>query len=104
MERATPIFADQGACGSCWATAAVSAVEGHLEIQYGITSPLSTQFLVSCVPTPEKCGGTGGCGGATAEMAFEYMAQHGIPAASNWPYTSMNGDRGICDQILHEQQ
>merc|ERR1719191_2338619 len=102
MSKSVSFFSDQGACGSCWATAAVSALEGHLEIQYGLTSPLSTQFLVSCVPNPKKCGGTGGCQGATAELALEYIAQHGIPSAKTWPYTSISGDNGKCDEKKHD--
>eukprot|EP00746_Dinoflagellata_sp_MGD_P115137 gnl/MRDRNA2_/MRDRNA2_51363_c0_seq2.p1 gnl/MRDRNA2_/MRDRNA2_51363_c0~~gnl/MRDRNA2_/MRDRNA2_51363_c0_seq2.p1 ORF type:complete len:429 (-),score=83.12 gnl/MRDRNA2_/MRDRNA2_51363_c0_seq2:517-1803(-) len=102
MSRSTSFYSDQGACGSCWATAAVSALEGHLEIKYGVTSQLSSQFLVSCVPNPKKCGGTGGCKGATSEMALEYIAKHGIPSAKTWPYTSHSGDDGKCDEKKHE--
>lgn len=104
MARSQSFFSDQGACGSCWATAAVSALEGHLEIQYGITNQLSPQFLVSCVPNPKKCGGTGGCQGATAELALEYIAQHGIPSAQKWPYTSLDGDNGKCDREKHDMK
>jgi hypothetical protein len=38
---------------------------------------LSEQELVNCVANPQKCGGTGGCEGATAELGFEYIAANG---------------------------
>ena len=31
------------------------------------------------MPNSDSCGGTGGCNGATAELAFEYMQQYGLP-------------------------
>jgi cathepsin L len=102
MSRSASFHQDQGACGSCWATAAVSALESHLEVKYGKTSALSSQFLVSCVPNPKKCGGTGGCQGATSEMALEYIAKYGIPSAKTWPYTSLGGDSGKCDERRHK--
>jgi len=91
---------DQGACGSCWATAAIGCLQSHLEIKHGISNMLSTQALVSCTPNEHKCGGTGGCHGATTELAFEYITNHGIPANSDWPYKSFNGDNGECTPAL----
>jgi len=69
---------DQGACGSCWAHAAVAALEAHAELALGTTSLLSTQEIIDCTANPLKCGGTGGCHGATAELAFEQAQKHGI--------------------------
>ena len=37
------------------------------------------QELVSCMPNNDECGGVGGCQGATAELAFDYLAQYGLP-------------------------
>merc|ERR1719326_740375 len=100
LERSQHWFQDQGACGSCWATAAVACLQGHLEIKHGITDLLSTQALVSCTPNPRHCGGTGGCQGATAELAFEYIAKAGIPSDSKWPYMSFTGSNGKCTSHL----
>jgi cathepsin L len=100
LQRSQHWFQDQGACGSCWATAAIGALQGHLEIQNGYSDLLSTQSLVSCTPNPKHCGGTGGCQGATAELAFEYIAQNGIPADSKWPYLSFTGANGMCTPSL----
>merc|ERR1712190_62618 len=35
---------------------------------------------------PNKCGGTGGCEGATMELAFNLTAQSGIALESSLPY------------------
>jgi len=89
-------FQDQGACGSCWATAAISCVQSHLEIKHGTSAQLSTQAVVSCTPNERKCGGTGGCQGATAELALEYIASNGVPSDEHVPYISFTGNNGKC--------
>ena len=33
------------------------------------------QELVDCVPNPHACGGTGGCSGATVELAMNFVAR-----------------------------
>merc|ERR1719502_707146 len=43
---------DQGSCGSCWAVAAVGALEMHSELRRGTTQRVSYQQLVDCVPNP----------------------------------------------------
>eukprot|EP00388_Colpodella_angusta_P040291 GDKK01049790.1.p1 GENE.GDKK01049790.1~~GDKK01049790.1.p1 ORF type:complete len:194 (-),score=8.80 GDKK01049790.1:158-739(-) len=41
---------------------------------------------------PEDCGGTGGCDGATENLAFEYAVKSGgITLAKDWPYTATDG-------------
>jgi len=70
---------NQGGCGSCWAHAAVGAMEAHAEISTGIGTKLSTQSIIDCTANPRHCGGTGGCQGATAELAFEHAKHFGIP-------------------------
>ncbi|CAJ1411490.1 unnamed protein product, partial [Effrenium voratum] len=67
---------NQGHCGSCWAFAATSTMESHAAIASKVMTELSSQQLVSCVENPRACGGTGGCDGATAELAFEYLVDH----------------------------
>uniref|UniRef100_A0A7S1W1I0 Peptidase C1A papain C-terminal domain-containing protein n=1 Tax=Alexandrium catenella TaxID=2925 RepID=A0A7S1W1I0_ALECA len=69
---------NQGACGSCWAVAAVGALEMHAEIAGATPALLSPEQLVDCVQNPRHCGGNGGCSGATAELAFKYVAEHGL--------------------------
>jgi len=69
---------DQGACGSCWAHAAVAALEAHAELASGGHGELATQSVIDCAPNPRHCGGSGGCEGATAEIALEHARRHGI--------------------------
>lgn len=82
----TPVK-NQGACGSCWAFSSIAALESHLAIQTNQPANiLSTQELVSCVSNPSHCGGTGGCEGATAEIAYNYVANNGIVKEESFPY------------------
>jgi len=72
---------NQGDCGSCWAVATVGVLQAHSEIHTPQNAkPLSVQELVSCVPNPRQCGGNGGCDGATAELAMDYVMRHGLRA------------------------
>jgi len=98
----------QGGCGSCWAVATVGALEMHAELTqrkaaaqqgrgefrnlrahsfaegnmagFEVTSvsEMSDDELVACTPNPEHCGGTGGCEGATAELALKYVQENGL--------------------------
>jgi len=78
----------------------VQALEGHVEIKHGHSTKLSAQMLVSCMPNEQNCGGTGGCEGATANLAFDYIAKNGIPAEQHYPYSSFSGRSGTCDANL----
>lgn len=80
---------DQANCGSCWAFSAVEAIEARLPGKERV----SAQALVDCVPNPRHCGGTGGCDGATGELAFAFVRDHGIPLESSYAYT---GETGSC--------
>eukprot|EP00441_Pelagodinium_beii_P019793 CAMPEP_0197655406 /NCGR_PEP_ID=MMETSP1338-20131121/39434_1 /TAXON_ID=43686 ORGANISM="Pelagodinium beii, Strain RCC1491" /NCGR_SAMPLE_ID=MMETSP1338 /ASSEMBLY_ACC=CAM_ASM_000754 /LENGTH=396 /DNA_ID=CAMNT_0043231045 /DNA_START=194 /DNA_END=1384 /DNA_ORIENTATION=+ len=79
---------DQGACGSCWAITSATVLSAHAEIYNSSQMGFSTQELVDCVPNPRKCGGKGGCQGATAELAFDYAMKHGLVEPSADLYTA----------------
>ena len=87
---------DQGNCGSCWAHAAIETLESHWALATGRLFDLSVQQVTSCSPNPRHCGGTGGCGGSIAELAYEYLITS--PSTEEWqyPYTSYSGASGEC--------
>jgi cathepsin L len=84
----TPVK-NQGSCGSCWAFAATATVESAYAIATGSAPPvLGPQAYVSCMKNPDACGGTGGCEGAIAELAFDYTVTNGLPLESQYRYTA----------------
>lgn len=77
---------DQGACGSCWAVATTAMLESHYEIHRKEKRSFSAQELVHCVENKKKCGGTGGCEGATVELAMDYVQKNGLAKTEDQPY------------------
>lgn len=77
---------DQANCGGCWAVTAASVLEAHYEIYYNGTRNFSAQQILSCTPNPRDCGGSGGCAGATVELAFDWVLHHGCSNAETVPY------------------
>lgn len=78
---------NQGACGSCWAFAAVAAFEKHYYDKARQRLEFSQQELVDCDRS------SGGCGGGYENKAVEYIYRTGISPAGNYPYT---GTQGAC--------
>eukprot|EP00928_Gymnodinium_smaydae_P013487 TRINITY_DN14916_c0_g2_i1.p2 TRINITY_DN14916_c0_g2~~TRINITY_DN14916_c0_g2_i1.p2 ORF type:complete len:393 (+),score=79.39 TRINITY_DN14916_c0_g2_i1:61-1239(+) len=91
--------ADQGECGSCWAVAAAGMMQSRFEIQKGSKATFSVQELVDCVPNPKACGGTGGCEGATVELAMQYVQKHGLRDADSVPYLATASASPVCTKV-----
>jgi cathepsin L len=89
--NATSSVLDQGACGSCWAVSSVAALRAHSEL-FQRYRHFSIQQVVSCAPNPHKCGGSGGCQGATAEIAMDYAAKVGLLTEDEFPYSEKDGE------------
>jgi cathepsin L len=89
----TPVK-NQGHCGSCWAFAATEALESHVAVATGTLFTLSEEEFVACMPNPDECGGTGGCMGATMELAFQFAMDKGLVSEWTAPYTSYFGEDG----------
>jgi cathepsin L len=88
---------DQGQCGSCWAHGSTETLESHYAIATGQLYVLAQQQITACAPNPNQCGGTGGCQGSIAELAFAYVIQNGGQTEEwQYPYTAYWGTTGTC--------
>mmetsp|Transcript_562 Transcript_562/g.1125 ORF Transcript_562/g.1125 Transcript_562/m.1125 type:complete len:419 (-) Transcript_562:61-1317(-) len=89
---------DQGGCGSCWAVAGITVLDAHWEIYSAAnkTRAFSVQELVKCVRNPHHCGGTGGCAGATVELAYDYAINQGLATQEELPYDPNSLHNGQC--------
>eukprot|EP00049_Salpingoeca_infusionum_P000254 m.38423 g.38423 ORF g.38423 m.38423 type:complete len:376 (+) comp10200_c1_seq1:35-1162(+) len=83
---------DQGQCGSCWTFASAETLESQIAKRTGILQVLSEQNILDCTPNPQQCGGTGGCEGGTAELAYTQMKKNGgLTTEWIYPYKSHDG-------------
>jgi len=87
---------DQGQCGSCWSFGSAEAIESYWALATGELPVLSEQHILSCVGNPNDCGGTGGCGGGTAELVFSAFSGSGIASEWKYPYLSWYGNQTRC--------
>jgi len=81
-------------CGSCWAHAAIAALEGRQFIKDGSLSDGSQQQLVSCVDSSYDCNG---CNGGWYDGAWKYIrdnAANGVDTFTSYPYTGLDS---TCD-------
>jgi len=78
---------DQGQCGSCWTFGSTESIESYYAMKYGpgMMTDLSEQQALDCTANPNDCGGTGGCGGGTAELVFAQMMKTGM--TTEWQYS-----------------
>jgi len=67
-------------------------VESYWALATGQLTDLSEQQILDCTQNPNHCGGTGGCGGGTEELAYQWIMKTG-GLASEWvyPYISYFG-------------
>ena len=80
---------NQGDCGSCWAYAAIGAVEAMVKIQRDdpdLDLDLSEQYLVSCCTY-----GCNGCRGGNSYYAWQYLIDNnGAILESCFPYRGVD--------------
>jgi len=88
---------DQGQCGSCWTFGTAETIESYWANKTGELTDLSEQQILDCTSNPNQCGGTGGCGGGTAEVAFEsIITAGGLADEWTYPYVSYYGNPSTC--------
>ena len=81
----TPIR-NQGACGSCWAFAAVGTLEASNSIINGAQADLAEQHALSC-------SGGGTCSGGWYTPIYDWLGggKDGLQTEANVPYAASNG-------------
>jgi len=88
---------DQAQCGSCWSFATAEVLESAWAIKTGVLPTLSEQQILDCTPNPDQCGGTGGCEGGTAELAYARIIElGGLTSEALYPYVSGAGRDYTC--------
>ncbi len=85
---------DQGACGSCWAFAAVGAVEAGVLIHEDVFLDLSEQQLIDCNDSGSDCDG-GQC-----VVGYSVMVDPGAVEEECMPYLA---DEGTCRERVCEK-
>lgn len=75
----TPVK-NQGSCGSCWDFGALGALEAVIKIYGCVELNLSEQQILSCA-TPGY-----GCDGASANVAWLHIREHGAISENCMPY------------------
>jgi len=91
---------NQGGCGSCWAFAATSAIEGTIGVNNKEVSPrFSEQQSVDCTYRSQantdrfgKNYGMWGCSGGWMIPSWEFMHDQGAMYNEDYPYKAKNQD------------
>lgn len=96
--KATSDVQDQAHCGSCWAFSSSTVLRAHAEL-FQKDRKFSVQQIVSCTPNPNECGGAGGCKGATAELAMDYVFKIGCQTSAEWAYDASDSSSN-CPESL----
>jgi C1A family cysteine protease len=80
----------QGACGACFAFAPVIALQKRFELAGRPAPALSAQHILDCeqycsdASNIESCDE--GCAGGLLDHSWQFLQEHGVPAASVVPY------------------
>jgi len=89
-EGKTTAVKDQEQCGSCWAFSATEGIESAWLMANNSEIVLSPQQIVSCDKVDQ------GCNGGDLPTAFAYVKKAGLEDNKDYPYTSGNGNTGVC--------
>jgi C1A family cysteine protease len=86
---------DQGGCGSCWAFAAVAAIENKYFALSGKLTLFSEQYLVDCDNLD------GGCDGGWPSETIQWISSNGLIKSNLLEY---KGAQGVCDSSLEKNR
>jgi len=97
---------DQGACGSCAAFAATTALEGTIAKKVTKDTPvhISEQHLVDCTVDTDKTrelfgelpAYANGCNGGHMTTHWQFMMDHGSMTIDDYPYNPYSSKEGEC--------
>ena len=73
---------DEGACGACWAFAAIGPLEAMIKQQGKPLVSLSAQQLMDC----SNSYGNYGCNGGYMDSSYKYIKDKGITTEDKYPY------------------
>lgn len=83
---------DQAQCGSCWAFAAIGAIEGQMSLWKWRDDKLSEQEVIDCV---KKNGVLKGCGGGNDQGVYTHAQENkGVTTRDSNPYLAKA--TGVC--------
>ncbi|CAD5232416.1 unnamed protein product [Bursaphelenchus xylophilus] len=79
---------NQAQCGSCYAFAAVAAIESHFKIANNWDLDLSEQSAISCTYNVSAYRYNQGCNGGWSDTVIQYASDYGLPTEQQYPYVS----------------
>ncbi|CAI8591021.1 unnamed protein product [Vicia faba] len=88
-EGAVTSVKKQRTCGSCWAFAAVGAIEGIVAIKKKKLQDLSVKEVLDCTPEPNNCSG-----GSSFDAFNWVIGNKGLALESD--YASYKPVKGVC--------
>jgi cathepsin L len=91
---------EQGTCGSCWAHASRLTMEARAEVKGLKNIGWSAHQIIACTLNPNHCGGEGGCEGATAELAYEYVLNKGLLQEAEYRAQAGDDQKAECPKPL----
>jgi cathepsin L len=69
---------------------ASTVLDAHGEIYNAAQSSFGAQSILDCTPNPHKCGGKGGCQGATVELAMNQVMRRGVLSEDEQEYVGQD--------------
>lgn len=92
----------QGRCGSCYAFAMTSAMEGYIKIHHNKTVKLSEQYIVDCIK-PYGYSNIEGCSGATDYQVLDFGMNNGFKTEDEYGFYNISQTKaGKCKESIYD--